>query len=201
MKVLVACEYSGIVRTAFEKAGHEAWSVDLLPTELPGNHYEGDLFDFWCQNKIGRFETFDLCIAHPPCTYLTNAANRWLYEPSKESTVPERLERRGKAIRFFMQIQKLPIKRIAIENPQPHPYVIQWVGRFHDKIQPYMFKIPETKGICFWLYRLPPLMSTVTESKREARIHYMSPGENRSKERARFYPEIADAMADQWGCL
>ena len=198
MKVLVACEYSGIVRDAFTAQGHEAWSVDLLPTESPGNHYEGDLFDFWCQDAIGTFESFDLCIAHPPCTYLTNAGNRWLFEDSSEGTWQERREQREEAIHFFQQIQKLPIPMLAIENPQPHPYVMEKVGRFHDKIQPYMFEEPETKGICLWLYNLPPLMSTVTESKREAKVHFASPGKDRSKIRSRFYPKIAHQMSVQW---
>jgi hypothetical protein len=201
MKVLVACEYSGIVRDAFTAKGHEAWSVDLLPSESPGNHYEGDLFDFWCQDKIGKFESFDLMVAHPPCTYLTNAANRWLYEDSAESTAEERLIKRAAAIVFFQQIQKMPIDKIAIENPQPHPYVMEKVGRFHDKIQPYMFEEPETKGICLWLKNLPPLMSTVHESKREAKVHFASPGKDRSKIRSRFYPKIAEQMAIQWGEL
>ena len=198
MKVLVACEYSGIVRDAFTAKGHEAWSVDLLPTESPGNHYEGDFFDFWCQETIGAFESFDLCIAHPPCSTFTNAANKWLYVDSAVSTVKQRLEDREKALVFFKQIQNLPIPKIAIENPQPHPYVIEQVGKFQDKVQPWMFGEPETKGICLWLKNLPPLMSTVTETKREDIKHRLPPGPERAKARSRFFPLVAKAMADQW---
>ena len=198
MRVLVACEYSGIVRDAFTRHHHTAWSVDLLPTESPGNHYEGDIFDFWCQETIGPFESFDLAICHPPCTMLTNSANRWLFEDSSQGTWQQRREDREKAIAFFQQLQALPIPRIAIENPQPHPYVIERVGRFQDKIQPYMFEEPYTKGICLWLKNLPPLMSTVIESKREAKVHFASPGKDRSKIRSRFYPKIAEQMAIQY---
>ena len=141
-----------------------------------------------------------ICVLRtPPCTYLTNAGNRWLYEANAETTPIERLAFRDEAIKFFNQIQKLPIEHIAIENPAPHPYVIERVGRYHDKIQPYMFEEPETKGICLWLKNLPPLMSTVTETKREARVHWASPGKDRAKLRSRFYPKIAKAMAEQWG--
>ena len=198
MRVLVACEYSGIVRDAFTALGHEAWSVDLLPTESPGNHFEGDLFSQECIDTIGGFESFDICIAHPPCTYLTNAANRWLFEDSAKGTAEQRLKDREEAIEFFKRIQSLPIERIAIENPQPHPYVMEKVGRFDDKIQPWMFGEPETKGICLWLKGLAPLMSTVTESTREAKVHFASPGADRSKIRSRFFPSIAAEMAKQW---
>lgn len=199
MKVLVACEFSGIVRSAFEARGHEAWSVDLEPTEIPGNHYEGDIFDFWCQDVIGPFESFDLMIAHPPCTFLTNAANRWLYEDSSKGTAEERREDREKAMVFFEQIQAMPIEKKAIENPIIHGDVLERVGRYQDIIHPGDFGHPEKKTICLWLYNLPPLMSTMIEQYREPKVHEAQPGEDRWKERSRFFPGIAKAMAEQWG--
>lgn len=191
MKVLVACEYSGIVRDAFTERGHFAVSADLLPTESIGYHYHGNVLDI-------LDDGWDLMVAHPPCTYLTNAANRWLHEDSSKGTAAERIEQREEAIEFFRALQQAPIERIAIENPQPHPYVMQEVGSYHDKIQPWMFGEPETKGICLWLKNLPPLMSTMTETQRDPKVHYMPPGKDRQKERSKFFPSVAMAMAEQW---
>jgi len=192
MKVLIACEFSGIVRDAFIKKGHEALSCDLLPTESEGPHYQGDIFDI-------IDDGWDLMIAHPPCTYLTNAANRWLTEDCAATTAEERIELREEAIEFFIALQQAPIEKIAIENPQPHPYVLTRVGKKYDKIQPHNFDEPYQKGIYLWLKNLPPLISTVIETRREQKCFNMSPGKNRSKERSRFFPGIADAMANQWG--
>jgi len=108
------------------------------------------------------------------------------------------LKEREKAIAFFLELKAAPIKRIAIENPQPHPYVISKIGRYQDKIQPWMFGDEETKGICLWLKGLPHLISTVTTTKRVAKVHLMG-GKNRRKERSRFFPGVATAMALQWG--
>ena len=201
MKVLVACEFTDTVRGAFDRAGHDAWSVDLLPSENPDNHkhYAGDLFDFWCEDFLGGFESFDLMIAHPPCTYLTNAANRWLYEDSAVGTAEERWVARDEAIAFFRQIQLMPIDKIAIENPRPHGYVTERVGMYSDIVHPGDFGHPEKKGICLWLKNLPPLMSTMIEQTREPKIHWMGPGVDRQKERSRFYDGIAEAMVQQWG--
>jgi len=192
MKVLVACEYSGIVRDAFTEKGHDAMSCDLLPTESPGKHYQGDVLDILNNG-------WDLMIAHPECTYLTNAANRWLYEDSAVCTKEERIIRRDKAIEFFLKLKNAPINKIAIENPQPHPYVIEKVGKFSDKIQPWMFGNPETKSICLWLKNLPPLISTIIESKREDIKFRLPKTSERSKLRSKFFTGIAKAMADQWG--
>ncbi len=192
MRVLVACEFSGIVRDAFSARGHDAWSCDLLPTESAGNHIEGDVLEVLADG-------WDLLIAHPPCTFLTNAANRWLYVDSGQSTVAERIRHRADAIRFFQALQTAPVGKIAIENPQPHPYVISVVGRFHDKVQPWQFGDPETKGICWWLKNLPPLISTVIETTREDVKHRLPPGPERAKLRSKFFPGVAKAMADQWG--
>jgi hypothetical protein len=191
MKVLIACEFSGTVRDAFLARGHDAISCDLLPTESPGPHYQGDVMDI-------INDGFDLMIAHPPCTYLTNAANKWLYVDSGACTALDRLDRREDAIEFFKALQAAPIEKIAIENPQPHPYVMEKVGRFADKVQPWMFGDPETKGVCLWLKNLPPLMSTSIESKREDIKHRLPPGPDRAKLRSMFFPKMAQAMAEQW---
>ena len=191
MRVLVACEYSGTVRDAFIAKGHDAMSCDLLPTESPGPHYQGDVFDV-------LDDGWDLMVGHPPCTYLTNAANRWLYEDSGSCTALERLDYREEAIAFFIKLLNAPIEKIAIENPEPHPYVISKVGRYSDKVQPWMFGDPETKGVCLWLKNLPPLMSTQIESKREAIKHNLPPGPDRAKLRSKFFPKMAKAMAEQW---
>ena len=151
MRVLVACEFSGIVRDAFLAKGHDALSCDLEPTENPGPHYQGDVRDI-------LNDEWDLMIAHPPCTFLTNAANRWLYETCATSTPAERREEREKAIEFFLTLKNAPIAKIAIENPQPHPYVIKRVGPYQDKIDPGYFDIAEQKGICLWLKGPPPFL-------------------------------------------
>lgn len=192
MKILVACEFSGVVRDAFIKVGHEAMSCDLLPTESPGPHYEGNIFDV-------LDDGWDMMIAHPPCTYLTNAANKWLYVDSSKSTVQERLIYRESAIYFFKELMDASIEKIAIENPQPHPYVMKKVGRFTDKVQPWMFGDPETKGVCWWLKSLAPLMSTDICSIREAVKHNLPPSPDRAKLRSKFFPNMAHAMAEQWG--
>lgn len=138
-------------------------------------------------------------IAHPPCTFLTNAANRWLYEDSARGTAAERIVDRESAIDFFLALKNAPIKKIAIENPEPHPYVSSRVGRYQDKIQPYYFGVPEQKGICLWLKNLPPLMSTTIETKREQKVWKMTPAQDRGKARSKFFHGVAAAMAEQWG--
>ncbi len=189
----MGCEYSQIVTQAFRRKGHDAWSCDLLPTEGdPDYHIQGDVLDI-------LEDGWDMAIFHPYCTYSTNAANRWLYEDSSKSTVAERLILRDEGIEFFLKLKNAPIEKIAIENPEPHPYVISKVGRYQDKVQPWMFGDPEKKGICLWLKDLPPLISTIIESEREAKVHRMPPGPERSKARSRFFPGVADAMAEQWG--
>lgn len=192
MKVLVACEYSGIVRDAFIAKGHDAISCDILPTESAGPHYQGDI-----RNII--YNDWDLLIAHPPCTYLTNAANRWLYEDCATGTAQERILKREEAIKFFKLFQHVDIPRVAIENPEPHPYVMQQVGRYHDKIQPWMFGEEEQKGICLWLKNLAPLLTTIIETRRYQKVFRTPPNSDRSKQRSKFFPGIAKAMAEQWG--
>lgn len=194
MRVLVACEFSGIVRDAFKAKGHDAWSCDLLPTERPGKHIQDDVLkhlnDGW-----------DLMVGHPPCDFLTNSGNRWLYESCSRGTPEQRIVDRDEAIQFFCALKSAPIKKIALENPQPNPYVVQKIGRFQQKIQPWEFGDKATKGVCLWLKNLPPLMATIIEQgkDRKPECHHEPPGPKRKMNRSRTYPGIAKAMADQWG--
>ena len=156
MRVLVACEFSGIVRDAFTAAGHDAMSCDILPTESPGPHYQGDVEEFFHSLIPG---TFDLMIAHPPCTYLANSGVRWLYENGERNE--DRWWEMEQSAKFFRRLLELPIPRIAVENPVMHGHAKAIVGRGPDQcIQPYQFGHGETKRTCFWLKNLPPLEPT-----------------------------------------
>src|SRR5690606_15331031 len=183
MKVLVACEFSGIVRDAFLERGHDAISCDLLPTEREGPHYQGDVRDI-------LHDGWDLMVAHPPCTHLAVSGARWFKDKQQEQE---------EALAFVRTLMDAPIPRIAVENPVS---VISSRIRKPDQIiQPWMFGHGETKKTCLWLTNLPPLVPTDIVEGREARVHRMPPGPDRWKERSRFYPGIAAAMADQWGGL
>ena len=185
MRVLIACEYSGIVRDAFTAAGHDAVSCDILETESPGPHYKGDVRDVLAQQ-------WDMIIAHPPCTRLTNAGVRWLHERDLWEDLNE-------ACRFFNLFLQHPCERIAVENPIMHKYAVARVGRKPDQIiQPWQFGHGETKAVGLWLKGLPKLTPTNIVEGREARVHRMSPGPDRSKLRSRFFEGIASAMAGQW---
>ena len=179
----MACEFSGIVRDAFIAAGHAAISCDLLPTERPGPHYEGDV-----RNILT--ERFDLMIAHPPCTHLAVSGARWF--PLK------RIEQR-EALDFVKELLDAPIPMIAIENPVS--IISSQVRRPEQIIQPWQFGHGETKAICLWLKNLPKLIPTNIVTEREPRVHMMPPGPERWKNRSRFYSGIASAMASQWGAL
>jgi len=186
MKVLIACEFSGIVREAFAKRGHDAWSCDLLPTEIPGQHIQGDVMDI-----LG--DGWDLMIAHPPCTRLANSGVRWLHERNLWGDMKF-------AATFFKELLNAPIQKKAIENPIPHGYAVKIIGRKYDQIiHPWMFGHGETKATCFWLEELPLLDPTDIVDGREQRIWKESPGPDRWKNRSRTYQGIADAMAEQWG--
>ena len=185
MKVLIACEYSGVVRDAFLRGGHEAMSCDLLETESPGPHYKGDLFDVIDY-------PWDLMIAHPPCTHLSVSGSRHFAEKKMDG-------RQQAAVSFFMRIvrQSSHIPRVAIENPV---CIMSSLHRKPDQIiQPWQFGHGETKATCLWLKGLPLLTPTEIVEGREARIHRMPPSADRWKERSRTYQGIADAMALQWG--
>lgn len=199
MKVLVACEYSGTVRDAFVARGHDAMSCDLLPTDAPGPHYQGDVRDLIYSPNFD----WDLIIAHPPCTYLTVSANKWMKDqpPRKSGTLvgAERRQARHEAIEFVMAFANLPHKRIAIENPVGC-LSTQW--RKPDQVlQPWMFGHGETKATCLWLKGLPPLVPTNMVDGREQRLHKLPKTEDRWKIRSKTYQGIADAMAAQWGDL
>lgn len=183
MKVLIACEYSGVVRDAFILRGHNAMSCDLLPTESSGPHYQGDVMDI-----IG--DGWDLMIAHPPCTHLAVSGSRWFYKKEKEQ---------AEALEFVRRLFAAPIPLIALENPVS---VISSKIRKPDQIiQPWQFGHGETKATCLWLKGLPLLRHTDIVEGREQRVWRMPPGPNRWKERSRTFPGIAEAMAAQWGGL
>lgn len=185
MKVLIACEYSGTVRDAFIALGHDAISCDLEPTDRPGPHYQGDVFDIIDNG-------FDLMIAHPPCTHIAVSGARYFKAKRADG-------RQQAAIEFFMRIAQVNIPKIAIENPV---CIMSTVWREPDQyIQPWQFGHGETKKTGLWLKNLPLLVPTNIVDGREQRIWKMSPGPNRAKERAKTYQGIADAMAAQWGKL
>lgn len=191
LKVLVACEFSGTVRDAFIAQGHDAMSCDLLPTERPGPHYQGDVMDI-------LHDGWDMMIAHPPCTYLANSGVRWLHSDI------ERWPKMFKAADFYNRLKNAPIKKKAVENPIHHKYARALVGRQNGGIyQPWNFGDNESKAIAFHLEGLPPLVRRITKKPSDVtqRVWKIPPGPNRQKERSRFFPGIADAMATQWGGL
>lgn len=188
MRVLVACEFSGVVRRAFRARGHNAWSCDLLPAEDGSPHHiQGNVLDY-----LVGFPPWDLLIAHPPCTRLCNSGVRWLVERNLWDEMRE-------AALFFKRLLEAPVERKAIENPIPHRYALEVIGRKYDQIvHPHWFGHPETKATCFWLENLPPLEPTDPVEGRTARVHRASPGPDRWKERSRTLPGLAEAMALRW---
>ena len=183
MRVLIACEFSGIVRDEFAKRGHDAWSVDLLPSERPGQHIQADAI------ATAYAGHWDLMVAHPPCTHLAVSGAAWFAKKQSEQR---------DALRFIWALMRAPIPRIAIENPVS---VISTVIRKPDQIvQPYWFGHIETKRTCLWLKGLPNLTPTnLVKPDGHPSIHYMSPGTQRWKDRSRTFPGLARAMAEQWG--
>jgi len=180
MKILVACEYSGIVRDAFAAIGHDATSCDLLPTERPGQHYQGDIRDI-----IG--DGWDLMICHPPCTHLAVSGSRWFAGKQKEQ---------AEALDFVRFLLSAPIPLIALENPVS--VISSKIRKPNQIIQPWQFGHGEQKTTCLWLKGLPNLRPTNIVAGREQRVWKMPPSPDRWKERSRTYPGIADAMASQW---
>lgn len=195
MKVLVACEYSGTVRDAFINKGHDAISCDLLPTDRPGPHYEGNVFDI-------IQDGWDLMIAHPPCTYLTNAGVCHLHKDT--ARWPLLFE----GAEFFRKLLNADIPKVAVENPVMHKYGKQLIGGVHQSqvIQPWMFGHTEQKATCLWLKGLENLIPTndvkeemmLLPKNQRQRLHYLPPSEDRWKLRSTTYQGIADAMAEQW---
>lgn len=213
MKVLIGCEFSGIVREAFRAKGHDAWSCDILSAEDNSPfHYQQDVLTLLDKN-------WDLGIFHPPCTYLTNAGVRHLHENvSSKNGVKAKIHGRARRIEmekaciFFNKLTQANINKICIENPIPHKYAKSYIGDYTQIVQPWQFGEKQSKAVCLWLIGLPKLKPTsmvgpppkhmTPEEKRSwHKVHYMAPSVNRQKERSRFFKGIAEAMADQWGCL
>jgi len=190
MKVLVACEYSGIVRDAFTKKGHDATSCDILPTESEGKHYQGDVLDI-------LDDGWDLMIAHPPCTHLSVSGARWFTEGKKPMYL------RDEAIEFVRKLMNAPIDKICIENPVS--VISSYIRKSDQMINPFQFGHMEYKRTCLWLKNLPKLKETnnvkketdALPDKEKHRIWWI--GSGKGKERSKFYTGIADAMAEQWG--
>ena len=195
MRVLVACEYSGTVRDAFIRAGHDAISCDLLPTDAPGPHYQGDVMDV-----IG--DGFDLMVAHPPCTYLSVSGMHWTTRGLRDPQLTT------DALAFVRLLMDAPIPRIAIENPVS--IISSQIGKPDQIIQPWMFGHDASKKTCLWLKGLPMLTPTKTIAPRmvDGKPRYanqtdsgqnrLPPSDDRWKIRSETYSGIADAMAQQW---
>lgn len=200
MKVLVGCEYSGVVRDAFIRAGHDAHSCDLLPSESDkGPHHQ--------MSVLRLFEKdweWDLAIFHPPCTYLCNSGVRWLYKGGKKGAGynTERWQDMTQGADFFVALRRIPIPRICIENPVMHKYAKSLVRyEFSQSIQPWQFGHGECKRTCLWLKNLPDLQPTDVVDGRGQSVARCPPGADRWKFRSRTFTGIAEAMADQWGSL
>jgi hypothetical protein len=196
VRVLVACETSGIVRRAFLDHGFDAWSCDILPSEDRTNrHIIGDARDL-------LNDGWDLLmVAHPPCTRLCNSGVRWLSSPPPGKTREQMWAELDEGAALFSAFWNAPIDRICVENPVMHRHAKERIVNYQppaQSVQPWQFGHGEVKRTCFWLKNLPPLVPTNIVDGREARVHMMSPGPDRWKERSRFFPGIAAAMADQW---
>ena len=180
-QILVACEFSGVVRDAFASVGWDAWSCDLLPSERPGKHIQGDV--------LGVLDDgWDMMIAHPPCTHLAVSGARWFKEKQAEQSA---------ALEFVRALLAAPIEHIALENPVS--IISSRVRKPDQVIQPWMFGHGETKATCLWLKNLPNLVPTSVVNGRDNRVHREPPGPDRWKNRSRTYTGVAEAMAQQWG--
>lgn len=181
MKVLIACEFSGITREAFTQVGCDAWSCDLLPSEINGNHIEGDILNI-------LDGSWDLMIAYPPCTHLAVSGARWFKDKEKEQVA---------ALAFVRQLLNAPIEKIALKNPIS--VISTKIRKPNQIIQPWQFGHGETKATCLWLKNLPVLKPTNIVDGREGRIWKEPPSKDRWKNRSRTYKGVANAMACQWG--
>lgn len=196
LRVLVACEFSGMVRDAFLERGHDAWSCDMLPDERGSNrHIRGDVRDI-------LDERWDMVIvAHPPCTRLCNSGVRWLDEPPPGRTREEMWQELEAGADLFSTLWNASAPCIAVENPVMHKHAkarIRGYAPPAQSVQPWQFGHPETKRTCLWLKNLPPLRPTNIVAGREPRVHRMPPSPTRWRERSRFFAGIAAAMAEQW---
>jgi hypothetical protein len=195
---LIGCERSGVVRRAFLERGHDVWSCDLEPAEDGSNrHIRGDVRELL--NDGWDF----LFIAHPPCTRLCNSGVRWLSVPPPGKTLDDMQAELRDGAALFSDCWNAPVERIAIENPVMHKHAKALIRNFEphsQSIQPWQFGDPESKRTCFWLKGLPPLKATHAKPAEIAhRVWRMPPGPDRQRERSRFFPGVAAAMADQWG--
>jgi site-specific DNA-cytosine methylase len=181
MKVAVLCEFSGTVRDSFLRRGHDAISCDLLPTEAPGPHIQGDL-------REHDWSGFDLVVAHPPCTHLAVSGSRWFKDKQ-----PQQAE----ALEFVRWIMALPVPRLALENPVS--IISSQIRKPDQIIQPWQFGHGETKATCLWLRGLPKLVPTNIVDGRAAKVHKCPPGPDRWKIRSKTYQGVANAMSEQWG--
>ena len=191
MRVLIACEYSGTVRDAFIRLGHDAMSCDLLPTDSDGPHYQGDI----CDVLDG---TWDMMIAHPPCTDIAVSGAKWFQQKIADG-------RQQRALDFVRMLMDAPIPKICIENPVS--VISSKIRKPNQIVQPYEFGHPEQKKTCLWLKGLPLLRHTnnvyadmmlLPKNKRE-RLHYLPPSPDRWKIRSQTFSGFAEAMAEQWG--
>lgn len=183
MRILIACEFSGIVRDSFIKIGHTCRSCDLLPTEKIGPHYRGNVLKILDKG-------WDMMIAHPPCTHLAVSGARWF---------KNKLTEQEEALEFVRILMSAPIPKICIENPIS--IISSRIRKPDQIIQPWMFGHGETKAACLWLKGLPKLIPTDIVDGREPRIYKMPPSLDRWKKRSITYQGIAKAMAEQWGQL
>jgi site-specific DNA-cytosine methylase len=179
-RVLIACEYSATVREAFARRGWDAWSADLLETEIPGNHYQGDVREILSDG-------WDLMIAHPPCTHLAVSGARWF-----KDKLPEQAE----ALEFVRTLLDAPVERIALENPIS--IISSRIRKPDQIIQPWQHGHGETKATALWLKNLPKIDPSNIVEGREQRIWKLPPSADRWKERSRTFPGIAEAFASQW---
>ncbi len=196
MKILIACEESGTVREAFAKLGHDTWSCDLQESSQPGKHIVGDVLPL-------LKEKWDLVIAHPPCTFITNTGVSWL---TGKKAKTGRWGELSVACLFFNACKSANADKVCVENPIPHKYATLQIGQYSQLIQPYMFGHLERKATCLWLKGLPLLVETNNvksemiklPKNQQQRLHYLPPSPERAKLRSKTFQGIADAMADQW---
>jgi hypothetical protein len=205
-KVLIGCETSGIVREAFIRAGHDAWSCDVLPSDIPTNkHFVADVRDVMVDHDWDM-----LFVAHPPCTRLCNSGVRWLSKPPPGKTLNEMWQELDEGADLFSDIWNVDIPHVAVENPVMHKYAKERIRNYEPQaqsIQPWQFETTEDgkdnvkKRTCLWLRNLPKLKPTgcLDGSTARPEVHHAPPSADRWKIRSRFYKGIADAMAEQWG--
>ena len=200
LRVLIGCESSGVVRRAFDRLGHDAWSCDILPAEDGSNHHiRGDIRD---QLNTGAWDL--LAVLHPPCTRLCNSGVRWLSVPPPGKTLEQMQAELVEGAALFSDCWNAPIPRVAVENPVMHKHAKALIRNYAPQaqsVQPWNFGDLESKRTCLWLRGLPPLVKAITTEPAGVKhsVHMASPGPDRWRARSRFFDGIANAMALQWG--